>query len=143
MLGIGHYWRRLFGAGSHSERDRVSRIADGELEVLPAPSGVTLREGEIIHAEVEAFLRDDSDEPDQGAGILLVTNRAIVFFTDRKKWRIRWRGIDQAAIKGSGTLHVETNGGKHFSFEVSSKAEVGVLSATVDTILEMKTNDED
>ncbi len=136
MLGaVSRYWRHLFRGNSRSDHQRIARIRDGGLEVLPPSSGFTPREGEVIHAEGVVHARDDSRDLDLGGGILLVTNRAIVFFTSRKKWRVPWRSIEQAVFRRSRTLQVKTSGGKSFAFKIPSTSEAEVISATLVVVM--------
>ena len=128
---VSRRWRRLLGKYSPSKHQHTSPIEDGGLKALPPPPGFTPQEAEVIHSQAVASGSDDSHDLDLSEGILLVTNRAVVFFTRRKRWRIPWRTIVQAGIKRGGTLQVETNGGKSFSFVMPSRSEAEMTGATV------------
>jgi hypothetical protein len=79
---------------------------------------------------------DDDHDLDLSEGTLLLTNGAIVFFTSRKKWRIPWRSIVQARTRRGRTLHVETNRGRSFSFEISTTSDAMAIGAAAIAMME-------
>src|SRR5579872_6701263 len=95
---VSRWWHRLFGVNLPPDHRRLSRIADAGLEVLTPPLGFTPREGETVHAEVMAQCRDESRNIEHGGGVLLVTNKSVVFFTSRQKWRFPWRRIEHVGL---------------------------------------------
>src|SRR5258708_2262622 len=131
LAAVSRYWRHLFCGKSPSDRQRMSRITGGSLEVVAPPSGFTPREGAGTHEEVMVQGRDVGHDLDAGDGILIVTNRAIVFFTSRKRWRVPWRSVERAVTKRNRTLQVKTGGGKSFAFELSSASDAEVIGAAV------------
>jgi hypothetical protein len=123
------YWRRL--RRSTPREDGLGDERDEE-EQERGLSAYEPRSNEEILADVTAKGRDESRDIDRGAGLLIITSKAVVFSTDRKKWRFPKRNIVRADVSENGTFSVETQGGKLFSFVALTADEKKELVAAVD-----------
>lgn len=98
-------WERI-AAGGESDAFRQwaessARYARGDLDTVPPPAGVSLREAESAHHVAYPAWISLSGDPiggvDPAPGTLVVTSQRLLFQADRVLYEVAWAKLDQLA----------------------------------------------